>query len=271
MEGESIAISSPAKIEICDLCKVFDSSQRSRTAVFDGINFIIREGEFVSLVGPSGCGKSTLLLCIAGLESHTSGKITLEGRLVTKPGPELAIVFQEYALFPWRSVMRNVEYGLEVAGIPARQRRQLVMEKLELVGLTGFEDYWPHELSGGMRQRVAIARALVTNPQVLLLDEPFGALDALTRKSLQQELSRICQTTGKTVLFVTHSISEAVYLSDRVILLSRRPASIRLDIETNLPRPRDPYDLAFVTLEEKLEKMLVEELVEEPEKPQRGN
>ena len=254
---------SRAKIEICNVSKVFDGSQRSRTAVFDNVNLSLSDGEFVSLVGPSGCGKSTLLLCVAGLETQSQGKIFLEGKLITKPGPELAIVFQEYALFPWRSVIRNVEYGLEVAGIPASERADRAREKLALVGLIGFEDYWPHELSGGMRQRVAIARALVTEPKVLLLDEPFGALDALTRSSLQKELTRICQATKKTVLFVTHSISEAIYLSDRIILLSKRPASIRLEVETKLPRPRDPYDLEFVALQEKLERMLLEELPDE--------
>jgi NitT/TauT family transport system ATP-binding protein len=254
---------SRAKIEVSRLSKVFKGSPRSWTTVFEDISLTIDDGEFVSLVGPSGCGKSTLLLCVAGLESHSSGEIRLEGELITKPGPELAIVFQEYALFPWRSVIRNVEYGLEVAGIPARQRRQRAEEKLALVGLTGFEHYWPHELSGGMRQRVAIARALVTEPKVLLLDEPFGALDALTRSLLQKELSRICQASPKTVLFVTHSISEAIYLSDRIILLSNRPATIRLDIKTSLPRPRDPYHPQFVDLHGKLERMLLQELPEE--------
>ena len=253
-------MASEPKIEISNLSKVFDKSARSRTAVFEAINLSIKDGEFVSLVGPSGCGKSTLILCIAGLETHSSGQILLEGRLVTKPGPDLAIVFQEYALFPWRSVIRNVEYGLETAGVPKAERRERARDTLKLVDLSGFEDYWPHELSGGMRQRVAIARALVTEPKVLLLDEPFGALDALTRSSLQKELSRICQATGKTVLFVTHSISEAVYLSDRIILLSKRPATVRLDVTTDLPRPRDPYDPNFGALAEKLERMLLEEV-----------
>ena len=251
---------SRAKIEISHVSKVFKGSPRSWTPVFDDINLSIDDGEFLSLVGPSGCGKSTLLLCVAGLETQSSGEIRLEGELITKPGPELAIVFQEYALFPWRSVVRNVEYGLEIAGISARERRKRAKEKLALVGLDGFEDYWPHELSGGMRQRVAIARALVTEPKVLLLDEPFGALDALTRSSLQKELSRICQAATKTVLFVTHSISEAIYLSDRIVLLSKRPAAIRLDIKTLLPRPRDPYDPKFVALQEKLERMLLQEI-----------
>ncbi len=258
-------MASRAKIEISRVSKVFDGSPRNRTAVFNDISLTIDEGEFVSLVGPSGCGKSTLLLCVAGLESRTSGEIRLEGKLITKPGPELAIVFQEYALFPWRSVIRNVEYGLEAVGVPARQRRERGRAALNLVGLGAFAEYWPHELSGGMRQRVAIARALVIEPKVLLLDEPFGALDALTRSLLQKELSRICQATGKTVLFVTHSISEAIYLSDRIVLLSKRPASIRLEVRTALPRPRDPYDPEFVALTERLERVLLEEVPEQAE------
>lgn len=250
-------------IDICHLGKVYEGSGRNRTAVFDNVNISIKEGDFVSLVGPSGCGKSTLLLCIAGLESHNNGEILLAGRPVTEPGPELGIVFQEYALFPWRSVTKNVEYGLEVRGVPASQRRELAGEKLALTGLTGFENYWPHELSGGMRQRVAIARALVMEPQVLLLDEPFGALDTLTRQSLQRELVRIWQTTRKTVLFVTHSINEAVFLSDRVILLSKRPATIKLDLSIRLSRPRDPHDLEFVRIEAELEHLLWEDLPDE--------
>jgi NitT/TauT family transport system ATP-binding protein len=170
------------------------------------------------------------------------------------------MVFQEYALFPWRSVVKNVEYGLEVRSLPARERTRLAREKLDLVGLHGFEEYWPHQLSGGMRQRVAIARALVMDPQVLLLDEPFGALDALTRKGLQQELVRIWQATRKTVIFVTHSITEAVFLSDRIILLTARPARIRADVPVDLPRPRDPNEPEFVAIQAKLETMVWEDV-----------
>lgn len=252
-----------AKIDIRGLGKVYDGSAHNRTTVFEDITLAIGDGEFVSLVGPSGCGKSTLLLCVAGLENHNSGQILLAGREVTAPGPDLAIVFQEFALFPWRSVVRNVEYGLEVRGVLARERRERACDRLALVGLTGFEDYLPHQLSGGMRQRVAIARALVVEPQVLLLDEPFGALDALTRQSLQRELERIWQATRKTVLFVTHSITEAVFLSDRVILLSKRPARIKLDVTVDLPRPRDTYAPRFAKLQAQLESLLWEELPDE--------
>jgi NitT/TauT family transport system ATP-binding protein len=251
------------KIDVRELAKVYDGSAQSRTTVFEDISLSIDDGQFVSLVGPSGCGKSTLLLCVAGLEPHSSGEIRLAGERVTGPGPDLAIVFQEFALFPWRSVLRNVEYGLEVRGVSVTERRERARERLALVGLTGFEDYLPHQLSGGMRQRVAIARALVVEPQVLLLDEPFGALDALTRQSLQRELERIWGATRKTVLFVTHSISEAVFLSDRVVLLSKRPARIKLDVSVDLPRPRNPYDARFVKLQAELERLLMEELPDE--------
>jgi ABC-type nitrate/sulfonate/bicarbonate transport system ATPase subunit len=256
---------SRAKIEVSGVSKSFSDPRRGPTPVFNNIDLTIGHGEFVSLVGPSGCGKSTLLLCVAGLEPQSKGEIRLDGELIIGPGPELAIVFQEYALFPWRSVIRNVEYGLEVAGIPARERRERAKKQLSLVGLDGFEDHWPHELSGGMRQRVAIARALVTDPEVVLMDEPFGALDALTRVTLQKELSRICQATGKTVLFVTHSIGEAIYLSDRVVILSKRPAAIQFDVKTDLPRPRDPYDPKFVRLEEELERILMQQLPDRTE------
>jgi NitT/TauT family transport system ATP-binding protein len=247
------------KIELRNLAKVYEAD-RNRTVVFRNVSLAVADGEFVSLVGPSGCGKSTTLLCVAGLEAASSGEVLLDGRAVTGPGPDLGVVFQEYALFPWRSVLKNVEYGLEAQGLPARERTRRAAQHLELVGLRGFEQYWPHQLSGGMRQRVAIARALVMNPQVLLLDEPFGALDALTRKGLQQELVRIWQATGKTVLFVTHSIVEAVYLSDRIVLLTARPAEIRADVAVDLARPRDPYDPGFVALQAKLEAMVWEDV-----------
>jgi NitT/TauT family transport system ATP-binding protein len=253
----------PTKIDVRALGKVYDEREPHPTTVFEDITLAVGDGQFVSLVGPSGCGKSTLLLCIAGLETHSTGEILLAGKRVTRPGPDLAIVFQEFALFPWRSVIRNVEYGLEIRGISARDRRDRAQKMLALVGLTGFEEYLPHKLSGGMRQRVAIARALVVEPQVLLLDEPLGALDALTRQSLQRELERIWQATGKTVLLVTHSISEAVFLSDRVVLLSKRPARINLDVSVDLPRPRDPYDPRFVALQAKLEGLLLKELPDE--------
>lgn len=248
------------KIETRHLKKIFNQGNENQTIVFEDISITVREGEFVSLAGPSGCGKSTALLCIAGLETPTSGEVILDGNVVLGPGPDLGIVFQEYALFPWRNIIRNVEYGLEVRGVPARERTLLAREKLDLVGLKGFEKFYPHELSGGMRQRVAIARALVMGPQVLLLDEPFGALDALTRRGLQEELVRIWQATQKTILFVTHSTTEAVFLSDRVVLFTARPAHIKADIPIKLPRPRNQYDKDFVLLQSELEAMIWEDV-----------
>ncbi|CCK25135.1 putative ABC transporter ATP-binding protein [Streptomyces davaonensis JCM 4913] len=201
--------------------------QASRFTALDGIDLEIAAGEFVVLVGPSGCGKSTLLDLLGGLTRPTSGRILLDGEPVTGPGLDRGIVFQQYALLPWRTAQGNVEFGLEATGVPRRQRAARAKEFLDLVGLTGFEDRHPHELSGGMRQRVAIARSLAYDPQVLLMDEPFAALDAQTRESLQDELLRIWQRTGKTVVFITHGIDEAVYLGQRVAVMTSRPGRIK--------------------------------------------
>ncbi|MGW0549689.1 ABC transporter ATP-binding protein [Streptomyces altiplanensis] len=199
----------------------------SRFTALDGIDLEITAGEFVVLVGPSGCGKSTLLDLLGGLTQPTGGRILLDGTPVTGPGLDRGIVFQQYALLPWRTAQGNVEFGLEATGIPRRQRPARAREFLDLVGLSGFEQRHPHELSGGMRQRVAIARSLAYDPDVLLMDEPFAALDAQTRESLQDELLRIWQRTGKTVVFITHSIDEAVYLGQRVAVMTSRPGRIK--------------------------------------------
>ncbi|MFD9030890.1 ABC transporter ATP-binding protein [Streptomyces sp. NPDC059567] len=199
---------------------------REFTAV-DGIDLEIAAGEFVALVGPSGCGKSTLLDLLGGLARPTGGQILLDGAPVTGPGLNRGIVFQQYALLPWRTAQGNVEFGLEAIGMPRRERAARAREFLDLVGLSGFESRHPHELSGGMRQRVAIARSLAYDPDVLLMDEPFAALDAQTRESLQDELLRIWQRTGKTVVFITHSIDEAVYLGQRVAVMTSRPGRIK--------------------------------------------
>ncbi|HET6855829.1 MAG TPA: ABC transporter ATP-binding protein [Streptomyces sp.] len=206
---------------------------RSRTqksgefTALDSIDLEIAAGEFVVLVGPSGCGKSTLLDLLGGLTRPTGGRILLDGAPITGPGLDRGIVFQQYALLPWRTALGNVEFGLEATGISRRQRTARAREFLELVGLSGFEDRHPHELSGGMRQRVAIARSLAYDPDVLLMDEPFGALDAQTRESLQDELVRIWQRTGKTIVFITHGIDEAVYLGQRVAVMTSRPGRIK--------------------------------------------
>ncbi|MFF9362407.1 ABC transporter ATP-binding protein [Streptomyces griseoluteus] len=203
------------------------AGQATRFTALDGIDLEIADGEFVVLVGPSGCGKSTLLELLGGLAQPTGGRILLDGEPVTGPGLDRGIVFQQYALLPWRTAQGNVEFGLEATGVPRRQRVARAREFLDLVGLTGFEDRHPHELSGGMRQRVAIARSLAYDPDVLLMDEPFAALDAQTRESLQDELLRIWQRTGKTVVFITHGIDEAVYLGQRVAVMTSRPGRIK--------------------------------------------
>ncbi|MEU2395474.1 ABC transporter ATP-binding protein [Streptomyces sp. NPDC007369] len=208
---------------------VFDGVRKTfgDFTALDGIDLEIRSGEFLVVVGPSGCGKSTLLDLLGGLSAPTAGRILLDGKEVTGPGLDRGIVFQQYALLPWRTAQGNVEFGLEATGVPRRQRAARAKEFLDLVGLTGFEDRHPHQLSGGMRQRVAIARSLAYDPDVLLMDEPFAALDAQTRESLQDELRRIWQSTGKTVVFITHGIEEAVYLGQRVAVMTSRPGRVK--------------------------------------------
>ncbi|WP_214105739.1 ABC transporter ATP-binding protein [Acrocarpospora catenulata] len=213
----------------------------TRVAALRDIDLEIGAGAFLVIVGPSGCGKSTLLRLIAGFAPPTTGEIAVSGAPVTGPGPDRGVVFQQPRLFPWLSVRRNVEFGLRMAGLPAARRRERAMELLGLVGLADVAGQRPYELSGGMQQRAAIARALAPDPAILLMDEPFAALDALTRERLQEELRRIWQATGKTVLFVTHSVDEAVYLGTRVIVLSRRPGRIVLDQPSELPFAPDPH------------------------------
>jgi ABC-type nitrate/sulfonate/bicarbonate transport system ATPase subunit len=204
-----------------------------------GINLTIEEGEFVSLLGPSGCGKSTLLKILAGLLPASAGRVMINSTEISAPGPDRAVVFQDYALFPWMTVEGNVEFGLEARGIPAAERRQTSTELLALVGLSEFATRYPHHLSGGMKQRVAIARALAVAPEILLMDEPFGALDAQTRSLLQNEVLRIWELYKKTILFVTHAIDEAVFLSDRVVIMTARPGQIKEIITIDAQRPRD--------------------------------
>ncbi|KIZ17035.1 ABC transporter ATP-binding protein [Streptomyces natalensis] len=225
-----------AKIEIEQVRKTFAAKKgRGRGSAdgdgeftaLDGVDLRIDAGEFVVVVGPSGCGKSTLLDLLGGLARPTAGRILLDGEPVTGPGLDRGIVFQQYALLPWRTALGNVEFGLEATGVPRRERAARAREHLDLVGLSGFENRHPHELSGGMRQRVALARSLAYDPDVLLMDEPFAALDAQTRESLQDELLRIWQRTGKTVVFITHGIEEAVYLGQRVAVMTSRPGRIK--------------------------------------------
>jgi NitT/TauT family transport system ATP-binding protein len=202
-----------------------------RFTALEDITLDVRFGEFLALVGPSGCGKSTLLDLLGGLTTPTSGRILLDGRPIEGPARDRGIVFQQYALFPWRTAAQNVEFGLDIAGLKARQRREIARHYLDLVGLTAFADRYPHELSGGMKQRVAIARSLTYDPEVLLMDEPFAALDAQTRETLQGELLRIWRATGKTIIFITHGIDEAVVLGQRVAVMTPRPGRIKHVVE----------------------------------------
>jgi NitT/TauT family transport system ATP-binding protein len=235
------AATAPVKLRLDGVRQTFTTRGpgRGRTATLTALADVtldIAEGEFLTLVGPSGCGKSTLLDLLGGLTRPASGRILLDGSPVAGPGLDRGLVFQQYALLPWRSAQGNVEFGLEAKGLARRDRADRAREYLSLVGLEGFEDRYPHELSGGMKQRVAIARSLAFDPEVLLMDEPFAALDAQTRESLQEELLSIWQRTGKTVLFITHGIEEAVYLGQRVAVMTSRPGRIKSVIDIDLDR-----------------------------------
>ena len=218
----------------------FDNGSGGVLALSD-IDFEVRDNEFITVIGPSGCGKTTLLRIIAGLIPYDQGEVTIDGRPVTGPGPERAVVFQNFALMPWADIMTNVSFGLEIRGTPKEQCRATAQELIKLVGLEGFERRLPKELSGGMQQRVGLARALAVNPQILLMDEPFGALDEQTRRLLQEELLSLWERERKTVVFITHSMDEAVMLGDRVMLMTPRPGRVKemIDIPLNRPRSRE--------------------------------
>lgn len=203
-----------------------------------GVSLDVEKGEFVTIVGPSGCGKSTLLLSIDGLLPHTGGEILIDGKPVTKPGKDRALVFQEFALLPWRTIEQNIWFGLELQGEKKEKLQSAADRFLKLTGLAQFKDHFPHQLSGGMRQRVGIARALAVDPDILLMDEPFGALDAQTREIMQNELLKIWDENRKTVFFVTHGIDESIYLADKIVVMSARPGRVKEIIDVKLPRPR---------------------------------
>jgi NitT/TauT family transport system ATP-binding protein len=229
------------KLNVQDLAFSFQNARTGQELrVLDGISFAVRDREFVSIVGPSGCGKTTLLHCLTGMNAITRGSITCDGIDAAEVGNKRAMVFQSPTLLPWRNVTDNIAYGLTLQGRKTPQDRQRVQGLVDLVGLAGFERSYPHELSGGMQQRVNLARALAVEPEVLLMDEPFAALDAQTRDDMQAELLRIWEYDRKTVVFITHQIDEAVYLSDRVLVLKPRPSQIQADIVIELDRPRDP-------------------------------
>jgi len=235
-------------------------SRGSETAALVNIDLRIEEGEFICLLGPSGCGKSTLLKIIAGLIPATSGRIAINGEPVSGPGPERAVVFQDYALFPWMTVGDNVEFGLEARKLPVAERHEISSRLLKVVGLSDFADRFPHHLSGGMKQRVSIARALAVDPSLLLMDEPFGALDAQTRHVLQDELLRIWREYRKTVVFVTHSIEEAIYLSDRIVVMTARPGRVKQIVTVPEARPRDMASIDMNQRQREVRAVLGEEI-----------
>jgi NitT/TauT family transport system ATP-binding protein len=226
-----------ARIVLRSVEKRFATRSGTKTALA-AVDLEIRRGELVCLVGPSGCGKSTLLNLIAGFDAPSRGSVEIDGAIVEGPQRRVVTLFQRYGLFPWRSVLRNVEYGLEVSGVPRRERRDLAMQCLDLVGLSSFADHHPHELSGGMQQRIALARALAVDPECVLMDEPFGALDAITRIKLQEELARVWEEKRKTIICVTHDIEESVFLADRILVMATNPGRVKTIIQVPLSRPR---------------------------------
>jgi len=236
------------KIDCINITKQFGRDNEI-LPVLDTINLSVEENEFIVILGPGQSGKSTLLKIIAGLHKPSTGQVLLDGKEITGPGPDRGLVFQRYTLFPWKTVMGNVEMGPKLAGMSKKERREIASHYIDLVGLKGFENSYPHELSGGMKQRVGIARAYANNPKLMLLDEPFGQLDAQTRYFMEQETVRIWETEKRTVIFVTNNIEEAVYLGDRIVVLDGKlPGRMKTTYKVDLPRPRDYTDLAFLQL-----------------------
>lgn len=249
---------SATQIQVKAVNKIFKTADKEVEALRD-IHLDIPEGQFVCLLGPSGCGKSTLLNAVAGFSLPSSGAITVSGTTVTGPGPDRGMVFQEYALFPWMTVEQNIGFGLEIKNVDEAEIAKRVGDLLAMLCLTDFRQRFPKDLSGGMRQRVAIARVLALDSPIMLMDEPFGALDALTRRNLQDELLRIWAELKKTIIFVTHSIEEAIYLADRIVVMTYRPGMVKRDILVDLPRLRDPSSAAFNALKRELGQLVMEE------------
>ncbi len=247
-------------VQVRSVSKVYPAPRAGAQAVeaLREISFDVQEGEFCCLLGHSGCGKTTLLNMLAGFEQPTGGELLVAGQPVAGPGWDRTMVFQDYALFPWLNVERNIAFGLDMKDVPAAEKAEIVARHVRLVGLAGFEKHLPIQLSGGMRQRVAIARALAVDPKVALFDEPFAALDAQNRALLQDELVRISQATKKTMLLITHSIDEAVKLSDRVIVMTTRPGRVKENIVIDLPKPRDEADPAVVAMKQRIKRLIVE-------------
>jgi NitT/TauT family transport system ATP-binding protein len=235
------AVEEPAKLVVENIQKTFFRAADDKIVgikVLDGISLSVTKGEFVSIIGPSGCGKSTLLRIVDGLIQPDEGRVLVDSAEIHGPGPDRAVVFQYFGLYPWRSVLRNVEFGLELKGVAAHERRRIALDNIAQVGLRGFENHYPHELSGGMRQRVGFARVLALNPDIILMDEPFSAVDEQTRELLQEQLLELWSANKKTIVFITHSIDEAVYMADRVVVMGARPGRIVEEIKVDLPRPR---------------------------------
>lgn len=233
----------PPTISVEGLSHSFTDPQSRKTVVaLDDVNMQISPGEFLTVVGPSGCGKTTLLNILAGFIRPTSGQAFVNGRLIERPGADRGVVFQELAILPWRTVYRNIAHGLEIQGVETADIQQRVKRMTSLVGLEGFEDHYPHQLSGGMKQRVAVARTWVSDPDIILMDEPFAAVDAMTRLTLQEELNSLTVRTGKTVFFITHSVEEAVFLGDRVLALSARPGRIKEEVHVPVPRAERSWE-----------------------------
>ena len=253
MTNERRTSARPDKITISGVHKTF-ATKKGEVHVLDGIDLAIREGEFFAVVGPSGCGKSTLLNCMAGFESISRGSILIDSKPVARPDPKRVFVFQETGIFPWFSVWDNVGFGLE--GLPFEQKHEIVMKYVRLVGLEGFERAFPSELSGGMKQRVEFARALAVDPDVIYLDEPFGALDAFTRIEMRREIVHIWRETRKTCILVTHDVGEALELADRVAIMTRRPATLHSILDVDLPRPRDSDEPAFRDMKDEIFRVL---------------
>jgi len=252
-----------AELEARSVSKAYHSRSGARVVALEDVSLQVEQGEFVTLVGPSGCGKSTLLSMVAGLLQPSSGDVLIKDRVVDGPGRDRAMVFQDSSLFPWFTVLRNASYGLYCQDVPRKEAIERARKVVELVGLGSFENHYPHELSGGMQQRLNLARALAVDPDILLMDEPFAALDPQTREMMQAELLRIWEPGGKTVLFVTHAIQEAVYLSDRVIVMSARPGRIIADIPIEIPRPRpfaNKRDKLFLRYEDDVWNLLTDEM-----------
>lgn len=261
MINNKIAQKSSSKgILIQNVSKMFYSAEGEGVEALKPVNLDIKAGEFVAVIGPSGCGKSTLLNIIAGFETATAGSVWVDGEKITQPDIDRGMVFQQYALFPWLNVSENVEFGLKQMQVPAEERKKIVHSFLELVGLQEFANASIMALSGGMKQRVALARVFCTNPSIILMDEPFGALDALTRSMLQDELLAIWKEYEKTVVLITHSVQEALVLANRIVVITNRPGKIKLDIDINLPYPRDKKSLEFRELEAQILSQLTDEI-----------